>query len=87
MLINLGWTDESGNLLPPLEDLYTRDKIRLGKLNQEQYHIGYIILDKFPAFLHRARPRLPETYQFVRYIPARSRNSDWWSSFARCTDL
>lgn len=53
MLINSGWTDESGNPPSPLEDLHTRDEIRLGELIKEKYHTDYYILDKFPA---AARP-------------------------------
>lgn len=53
MLIDSGWTDESGNLPSPLEDLHTRDEIRLGELIKEKYHTDYYILDKFPA---AARP-------------------------------
>lgn len=53
LLADSGWLDEDGNPPDPLEDLHTRDEIRLGQLMKEKYHTDYYILDKFPA---SARP-------------------------------
>ncbi|KAL9107595.1 MAG: hypothetical protein Q9227_007498 [Pyrenula ochraceoflavens] len=53
LLTDSGWLDEDGNPPNPLEDLHTRDEIRLGQLMKEKYHTDYYILDKFPA---SARP-------------------------------
>lgn len=53
LLNDSGWTDDQGNPLSELEDLHTRDEIRLGELVKEKYHTDYYILDKFPA---SARP-------------------------------
>ena len=43
VLIDSGWTDESGNPPSPTEDLHTRDEIRLGELIKEKYHTDYYI--------------------------------------------
>ena len=43
----------SGKPPSPLEDLHTRDEIRLGELVKEEYHTDYYMLDKFPT---SARP-------------------------------
>ena len=48
-----GWLNEDGEQLSPLEDLGTRDEIRLGELIKEKYQTDYYILDKFPR---SARP-------------------------------
>ena len=48
-----GWLNEDGEQLSPLEDLGTRDEIRLGELIKEKYKTDYYILDKFPR---SARP-------------------------------
>lgn len=48
-----GWLNEDGEQLSPLEDLGTRDEIRLGQLIKEKYQTDYYILDKFPR---SARP-------------------------------
>ena len=53
ILTDSGWLDEDGNPPDPLEDLHTRDEIRLGQLVKEQYGTDYYILDKFPR---SARP-------------------------------
>lgn len=53
MLNEIGWLDADGQPLDPLEDLGTRDEIRLGELIKERYHTDYYILDKFPR---SARP-------------------------------
>lgn len=53
LLADSGWLDEAGNPPSPVEDLSTRDEIRLGQLIKEKYHTDYYILDKFPA---SARP-------------------------------
>ena len=53
LLTDSGWLDEDGNPPNPLEDLHTRDEIRLGQLMKEKYHTDYYVLDKFPA---SARP-------------------------------
>ena len=49
ILIDCGWTDESGNSPSPLEHLHTRDKILLGELTKEKYQTHYFILNKPPA--------------------------------------
>ena len=49
LLNDSGWRDDDGNLLSELEDLHTRDEIRLGELVREKYGTDYYILDKFPA--------------------------------------
>ena len=43
----------SGNPPSPLEDIHTRDEIRLRELVKEMCHTDYYILDKFPT---SARP-------------------------------
>lgn len=48
-----GWLNEEGEQLSPLEDLGTRDEIRLGELIKQKYGTDYYILDKFPR---SARP-------------------------------
>lgn len=53
LLNDSGWLDEHGNPLTDLEDLHTRDEIRLGELVKEKYKTDYYVLDKFPA---SARP-------------------------------
>ncbi|KAJ5143742.1 Nucleic acid-binding OB-fold [Penicillium bovifimosum] len=53
MLNDSGWRNEEGELLPPDEDLATRDEIRLGELVKEKYGTDYYVLDKFPR---SARP-------------------------------
>lgn len=53
ILTDSGWLDEEGNPPDPLEDLHTRDEIRLGQLMKEKYGTDYYILDKFPR---SARP-------------------------------
>ncbi|KAI3609890.1 aspartyl-trna synthetase [Moniliophthora roreri] len=50
LLRDSGWTDpESGEAPSELDDLGTRDEIRLGQLVKEKYGTDYFILDKFPA--------------------------------------
>ncbi|KAL2436733.1 Aspartate-tRNA ligase, cytoplasmic [Exophiala dermatitidis] len=53
MLNESGWLNEDGEPISPLEDLATRDEIRLGELMKEKYKTDYYILDKFPR---SARP-------------------------------
>ena len=53
LLADSGWLDPEGNPPDPLEDLSTRDEIRLGQLMKEKYKTDYYILDKFPR---SARP-------------------------------
>ncbi|KAK3178838.1 hypothetical protein OEA41_000975 [Lepraria neglecta] len=53
MLKESGWVDENGQPPSPLENLHTRDEIRLGQLMKEEYSTDYYIPDKFPA---SARP-------------------------------
>ncbi|KMU86395.1 aspartyl-tRNA synthetase [Coccidioides immitis H538.4] len=53
MLNESGWRTEDGKELSDLEDISTRDEIRLGELVKEKYHTDYYIMDKFPA---SARP-------------------------------
>ena len=48
LLADSGWLDEDGNPPDPLEDLHTRDEIRLGQLMKEKYGTDYYVLDKFP---------------------------------------
>ncbi|KAI1627631.1 aspartyl-tRNA synthetase [Exophiala viscosa] len=53
LLTDSGWLNEDGEPVSPLEDLATRDEIRLGELMKEKYKTDYYILDKFPR---SARP-------------------------------
>ncbi|RMZ85125.1 hypothetical protein DV738_g17, partial [Chaetothyriales sp. CBS 135597] len=53
MLTDSGWLNEDGEPVSPLEDLATRDEIRVGELVKEKYQTDYYILDKFPR---SARP-------------------------------
>jgi ergosteryl-3beta-O-L-aspartate synthase len=53
MLTASGWLNEEGEPVSPLEDLSTRDEIRVGQLVKEQYGTDYYVLDKFPR---SARP-------------------------------
>lgn len=53
ILTDSGWLNEGGEPVSPLEDLATRDEIRLGELIKEKYKTDYYILDKFPR---SARP-------------------------------
>jgi aspartyl-tRNA synthetase len=53
LLNDSGWLNEGGEPISDLEDLATRDEIRLGELMKEKYHTDYYILDKFPR---SARP-------------------------------
>lgn len=53
LLTDSGWLNEDGEPISPLEDLSTRDEIRLGELMREKYKTDYYILDKFPR---SARP-------------------------------
>jgi len=53
MMNDSGWLNEDGEQLSPLEDLGTRDEIRLGELIKERFGTDYYILDKFPR---SARP-------------------------------
>jgi ergosteryl-3beta-O-L-aspartate synthase len=53
MLTDSGWLNEDGEPVSPLEDLATRDEIRVGELVKEKYNTDYYILDKFPR---SARP-------------------------------
>lgn len=48
ILTDSGWLDEEGNPPDPLDDLHTRDEIRLGQLMKEKYGTDYYVLDKFP---------------------------------------
>jgi ergosteryl-3beta-O-L-aspartate synthase len=53
MLTDSGWLNEEGEPVSPLEDLGTRDEIRIGELVKEKYGTDYYVLDKFPR---SARP-------------------------------
>lgn len=53
MLTDSGWLNEEGEPVSPLEDLGTRDEIRVGELVREKYGTDYYVLDKFPR---SARP-------------------------------
>jgi aspartyl-tRNA synthetase len=53
LLNDSGWLTEDGEPVSPLEDLATRDEIRVGELIKEKYKTDYYILDKFPR---SARP-------------------------------
>ena len=53
MLTDSGWLNEEGEPVSPLEDLGTRDEIRVGELVKEHYGTDYYVLDKFPR---SARP-------------------------------
>lgn len=53
MLTDSGWLNEEGEPVSPLEDLGTRDEIRVGELVKEKYGTDYYVLDKFPR---SARP-------------------------------
>jgi len=53
LLTDSGWLDEDGKPISPLDDLATRDEIRLGQVIKEKYGTDYYILDKFPR---SARP-------------------------------
>ncbi|KAK5458393.1 aspartate--tRNA ligase dps1 [Exophiala xenobiotica] len=53
LLTDSGWLNEDGEPVSALEDLSTRDEIRLGELMKEKYKTDYYILDKFPR---SARP-------------------------------
>ncbi|RMZ84542.1 hypothetical protein DV737_g1131, partial [Chaetothyriales sp. CBS 132003] len=53
MLTDSGWLNEDGEPVSPLEDLATRDEIRVGELVKDKYKTDYYILDKFPR---SARP-------------------------------
>ena len=53
MLNDSGWLTEDGEPVSDLEDLATRDEIRVGELIKENYGADYYILDKFPR---SARP-------------------------------
>jgi ergosteryl-3beta-O-L-aspartate synthase len=53
LLTESGWLNEEGEPVSPLEDLGTRDEIRVGELIKEKYGTDYYILDKFPR---SARP-------------------------------
>lgn len=53
MLTDSGWLNEEGQEVSPLEDVGTRDEIRIGELIKEKYGTDYYILDKFPR---SARP-------------------------------
>lgn len=53
MLTDSGWLNEEGEPVSPLEDLGTRDEIRVGELVKQHYGTDYYVLDKFPR---SARP-------------------------------
>ena len=53
LLLDSGWKDEDGNDPSKLEDMGTREEIRLGQLVKEKYKTDFYILDKFPK---SARP-------------------------------
>ena len=53
LLRDSGWKDEDGNDPSYLEDMGTREEIRLGQLVKEKYKTDFYILDKFPR---SARP-------------------------------
>lgn len=53
MLTDSGWLNEDGEPVSPLEDLATRDEIRVGQLVKEKYGADFYVLDKFPR---SARP-------------------------------
>ena len=53
LLTDSGWLNEDGEPVSALEDLATRDEIRLGEVMKEKFKTDYYILDKFPR---SARP-------------------------------
>ena len=53
LLNDSGWRNEEGEKVSDLEDLATRDEIRVGELIKEHYKTDFYILDKFPR---SARP-------------------------------